>query len=112
MTANNSLVKAGIDLVDEMSADELNELVDYIRLVFKAKRQQDAARIRATLKVGDRVQIVNCKPQYIVGLTGTIEEFRNSRITVKLDRGPTRKFASGKVICTPNSLRKLEDEEL
>lgn len=100
-------VQKGRDLVDEMTADELDQLVDYIREVFKSKRNQDAARVRASLKQGDRVQLTNIKPQYLKGLTGVITEFRTSRITVKLDRGPTRKFASGNVICSPGSITKI-----
>lgn len=106
---NGNRVQLGIELIDEMNADELNQLVDYIREVFKSKRNQDAARLRATLKKGDRVVLRNIKPAYLIGLTGEIEEFRTSRITVKLDRGPIRKYANGRVICSPNSLTKIED---
>lgn len=103
-------LRAGIDLVDEMDADELNQLVDYIRSVFKTKRAQDAARIRASLRVGDRVQLSgNHKPQYLNNLTGVVEEFSSTRVLVKLDRGPIRKFTSGKVLCTPGGLKKLGD---
>lgn len=108
---NGNKVQLGMELVDEMNADELNQLVDYIREVFKSKRNQDAARKRAAMKIGDRVQLINIKPAYLQGLTGVIEEFRTSRVTVKLDRGPTRKFASGKVVCSPNSLILLDDKD-
>ena len=108
----DSRLDRGIALVDEMDADELNQLVDYIRAVFKTKRDQDAAKVRASLRIGDRVKLQgNYKPQYLTGLTGVVEEFKNTRILVKLDRGPTRKFASGKVLCTPGGLKKLDSTD-
>lgn len=103
-------VQEGIELVDEMTADELNQLVDYIREVFKSKRSHDAAKKRASFNRGDQVVLTNIKPAYLQGLTGVIEEFRTSRITVKLDRGPIRKYASGRVVCSPNSLEKIEEK--
>lgn len=104
----NDRVQQGIALVDEMNADELNQLVDYIRQVFKSKRDQDAARVRASLHLGDVVKISgNIKPQYLQGLTGKVVEFKNSRVLVELDRGPVRKFRTGRVLCSPTALKKL-----
>lgn len=103
-------VTQGMALVDDMTPEELDSLVDYIRVVFKSKRQQNAARSFAALAVGDRVQFHgNLRPQYLIGLTGEVVEKRNSRILVALDRGPTKKFATGRVLAQPSSLKKLED---
>lgn len=102
-------VRQGMDLIEEMDTDELNTLVDFIRTVYKNKRSTDKARAFATLREGDRVVLGNIKPLYLAGLTGVIDEKRQTRVTVKLDRGPTKKFRSGKVVCTPTSLTKIED---
>jgi preprotein translocase subunit YajC len=107
---DNEKLAAGMDLVDDMTTEELDALVDYIRTVFKTKRQGDAARMRAQLSKGDRVQIVGpTKPQYLSGLTGVVTEKRQTRIAIKLDRGPVGKFRSGTVVCPPQMLRKVED---
>jgi preprotein translocase subunit YajC len=103
MTQNK--VDEGVKLVDSMTPEELNQLVDYIRVVFKTKRQQANARAQAGLKVGDKVQLTGSyKPAYLQGLTGTVTEKRNTRVTVQLDDGPIGKFRSGNVIATPSGL--------
>lgn len=109
ITSNNPKVRQGMDLVDSMEPEELDQLVDYIRVVFKSKRDQNNARTFATLREGDQVRLKNIKPQYLIGMTGVVESKRQTRITVKLDRGPTKKFRSGKVICSPASLERIED---
>lgn len=101
-------VQEGMDLVDSMTAEELNLLVDYIRYVYRAKRNQDAGRAFATIKVGDRVQIGNSKPQYLTGQTGEVIEKKNSRILILLDGGPVGKFKTGKVLCPPNTLKVID----
>lgn len=108
--SNSNLVNRAIDLVDQMDAQEMDELVDYIRGVFKTKRMMDNARANARLKVGDRVKLTGAyKPQYLRGLTGVIESKKNTRVEVRLDNGPVGKFRSGVVIATPGGLTKIED---
>lgn len=107
VTSDNPKVRKGMDLIDSMEVEELDALVDYIRQVFKSKRQQDRNRAFATLKVGDRVRYHNCRPLYLNGMTGTILEKRESRFRVQLDR-PTGKFRTGIVISSPSSLEKIE----
>lgn len=102
-------VQQGMDIVDEMNTEELNALVDYIRHVYKNKSSMDKARAFATLRVDDRVRLGNIKPQYLTGLTGVVVEKRQTRITVKLDCGPIKKFRTGKVICSAATLTKIED---
>lgn len=109
INSTNPKVRQGMDLVDSMEAEELNELVDYIRVVFKTKRAQQNARANASLKVGDRVRLTGAyKPQYLRGLEGEVTSKRNTRIEVTLDR-PVGKFWNGKVICTAGGLTKIED---
>ena len=101
-------VQQGIELVSEMSDDELNRLVDYIRQEYKNRKHLKAAKARAALKLHDRVIITGTtKPQYLSGMTGTLEEFRDSRVTVKLDSGPVGKFRNGRVVCSPAMLEKI-----
>lgn len=109
ITSSNPKVRQGMDLVDSMEPEELDQLVDYIRVVFKTKRAQNAARSFAELQVGDPVRLRNIKPQYLIGMTGVIEEKRQTRLVVKLDRGPTKKFHSGRVVCSASSLTKIEE---
>jgi hypothetical protein len=110
-STERDLLQEGFDLVDEMTTDELSSLVDYIRGVFKSKRQQDNARALATLKVGDRVRLSGTyKPQYLNGLTGVVKEKKQTRIVVTLDRGPVGKFRTGNVVTTAGGLTKLEEK--
>lgn len=101
-------VKEGMDLIDSMNAEELNLLVDYIRYIYKAKRQQAAGRSFATIQVGDRVKMGSCKPLYLSGQTGEVVEKKNSRILVLLDCGPVGKFKTGKVLCAPSTLTVID----
>lgn len=102
-------VQQGMNLVDDMDRAELGALVDYIRHVYKSKGALDKARAFGSLKVNDRVRLRNIKPLYLQGLTGVVEEKRQTRIVVKLDRGPTKKFRTGRVVCTPTTLELIED---
>lgn len=103
-----SKVQQGIDLIDSMTDEELNSLVDYIRATFKTRRAQRNAKARAALNVGSRVRIIGqTKPQYLSGMTGEVKEFRNTRVTIALDAGPVGKFRTGRVICSPGMLEVL-----
>lgn len=110
-TSDRAIVRQGMDLIDRMDADELSELVDYIREVFKSKRSLDAARKRTQIRVGTtRVRISNkIKPIYLQGQTGTITKMRDTRVEVTLDRGPQGKFRSGVVVCNPSTFDIIED---
>lgn len=109
-TSLNNKVQQGMELIDSMTSEELSQLVDYIRVVFKTKRTQDNARAQAMLKVGDRVRLTGTyKPQYLQGLTGEIVDKKQTRVTVKLDKGPVGKFRSGKVIATPAGLTVIDE---
>lgn len=101
-------VQQGVELIDSMTDEELNSLVDYIRVTYKTRSAQRNAKARAELSVGCRVKLVgNYKPQYLKGLTGTVTEFKNTRISVKLDCGPVGKFRSGIVLATAGGLEVI-----
>jgi len=97
-----------MDLIDRLDDEEFSQIIDYIRYKVKARQKEKSARAFATITVGDRVRIVGpTKPQYLAGQTGTIEEKRQSKLTVKLSGGPVGKFKSGKVICPASMLEKI-----
>lgn len=100
-------VQQGVDLIDSMTDDELNQLVDYIRATFKTRRAHRNAKAKATLGVGSRVRIVgNTKPQYLSGLTATVTGFANTRVNIKLDCGRVGKFRTGE-LRAPASMLEL-----
>jgi hypothetical protein len=104
-TALNPKVQQGMDLVDNMTDEELNNFVDYIRYALKDRSARRNAKAKALVSVGDRVRLAGkYKPAYLMGLTGVITEKRQTRVVVKLDRGPVGKFKSGTVITTPAGL--------
>lgn len=101
-------VGEAIELVGLMTDQQLNSFVDFIRGEMKDRANRRNRQAKAQLSVGDRVIFAgNLRPQYLIGMTGTVEEIRQSRVSVKLDRGPTKKFRSGKVLANPASLNKM-----
>ena len=105
--AQTKLMEA-MDIVDRLDDEEFSQLIDYIRYKVKARRNEKSAKTLATLKVGDRVRIVGpTKPQYLAGMTGTIEKRRQTKLVVKLSAGPVGKFRDGKVICPASMLEKI-----
>lgn len=104
----NTKVQQGIDLIDAMSDDELNQLVDYIRATFKLRKNKRDAKARAQLEVGCRVRIKGpTKPQYLAGMTAEVVEFRQTRVKLKLDAGTVGKFRGGIVIASPGMLEVI-----
>lgn len=96
------------NLVDDMTDEELNLFVDYIRYTMKERARRRNALAQSVVKVGDRVKLSGkYKPQYLTGLTGEVVEKRQTRVVVKLDCGPVGKFRSGQVITTPSGLEVL-----
>jgi hypothetical protein len=87
--------------------EQLMQLNRSIVANIKARRRNKAMDMAAALRVGSRVRIKGLRPQYLNGLTGEVEEFGNTRITVKLDCGPIRKFRSGTVVCSPAGLELI-----
>lgn len=104
----NAKVQEGMDLVDNMTDEELNNFVDYIRYAMKDRSNRRNARALATVSVGDRVKLSGkYKPLYLTGMTGVVVEKKNTRVLVKLDAGPVGKFRSGKVLTTPAGLEVI-----
>lgn len=106
--STNNKVQQSMDLVDDMTDEELNSFVDYIRYTMKERARRRNAQAQATVKVGDRVRLAGkYRPQYLTGLTGEVVEKKQTRVTVKLDCGPVGKFRSGKVLATPAGLEVI-----
>src|SRR5690348_16599580 len=105
---NDPEVQAAMDMVDQMTDTQLNSFVDYIRYTLKDRANRRNAKARALIRVGDRVKFAGkMKPAYLEGLTGEVIEKRQTRVLVKLDRGPTKKFTSGGVLANPSSLEVI-----
>lgn len=101
-------VEVGIDIVESLTDEELNQLVDFIRDEYKTRARKRNARAKAQMTKGTRVRLAgNRKPAYLSGMTGTIEEVRQTRVLVKLDEGPVGKFRSGKVLTAAGSLEMI-----
>ena len=109
VTSDNPRVRKGMDLIDDMTDEELTSLVDYLRYVLKDRANRRNMKARAEVQVGDKVKFAGrLKPQYLTGMTGVVTEKRQTRILVKLDRGPTKKFRTGEVLANPSSLEVIK----
>lgn len=101
-------VKEAADLVVAMTDTELNQFVDFIREEMTDRRRRRNRQALLTVKVDDRVKITGkMKPQYLTGLTGVVTEKKQSRVTITLDRGPTKKFTRGIVTLPASALTVL-----
>lgn len=95
-------------LIGEMTDSELDRLVDYVRDELRDRARRRNRLAKAQLNIGDRVKIAGkTKPQYLQGMTGEIIEIRQSRVLMKFDRGPIKKFRSGNVLINPAILEKI-----
>lgn len=98
-----------ISLTEGLTDRELTNYVDWLRTHMKDRANRRNAKAKAIIQVGDKVVFAGkLKPQYLIGLTGVVTEKRQSRILVKLDRGPTKKFRSGEVLANPSSLEVIK----
>lgn len=103
-----STVQQATDLVDQMTDEELNKFVDYIRFAMKDRANRRNAKAKAAINIGDKVKLAgNYKPAYLMGLTGKVVEMKQTRVLVQLDCGPVGKFRSGKVLTTPGGLEVI-----
>jgi hypothetical protein len=75
------------DMVKSIMNGDVDGDFDKIFDAVKARRSI-VTRIRvmtSDIKKGDRVRLVNIRPQYIIGATGTVTTIRQTRAVVKLD---------------------------
>lgn len=98
MTASPETMTAIYNGISNLDRDQIDLVIDALR------DQQDILRRRAhretltQLKIGSRVEVgPNIKPKYLAGLRGEVLSLTDGKVKIKLDRGPTRKFASGTV---------------
>lgn len=105
---NRDPVEEATCMVNEMTDDQLNKFVDFIREEMKDRARRRNRLAKASLNVGNKVIIAGkMKPAYLTGLTGVVEDIRQTRVTVKLDKGPVGKFRSGKVVINPSALQVI-----
>lgn len=95
-------------MIDSCSKEDLNEIIPAINDRYKTLRRREAQAVMRKISVGDKVKIGNVRTQYLQGRTGVIEEIRSTRVTVKLDCGPLRKFRNGRVIISPAALTLVD----
>jgi len=79
-----------IEIIEDSRFDveEMNHLITYLHDSIKAQREAQARRTKATLKVGDSVQLSGLKPARLNGLVVTVTEIRRNRIVADVpDRG-------------------------
>lgn len=97
-----------IEVTEQLTDEELSSYVDWLRVHMKDRANRRNAKAKALIKVGDRVRLAgNYKPQYLNGQTGVVVEKKQTRVLVKLDCGPLKKFRSGQVLTTPSGLEVI-----
>jgi hypothetical protein len=95
-------------IASQADDNQLQEIADTLNRAYRVHRVQRSAEVAAQLTLGSPVRIrYSVKPNYLRGLTGTITDFRTTKVTVKLDNGPVGKFWDGTVICPPSALEVL-----
>lgn len=108
MVTEHADLDDAIAAVDALDDEEFNQLIDYIRATIKTRADRRNAKAAANLKVGTRVKFKNrTKPQYLGGLTGVIEEKRQTRFIMRFDDGPVGKFRSGRIIIHAGSVEVI-----
>lgn len=107
MAVSQERFREALDIIGEMSLEQLNQVIPLFNTAIKKSRAVNNAKALAELQVGDRVRLGGLKPAYLNGCRGIIVKFNPTRVQVKID--PIGKFSSGTVIVSPASLTKLED---
>lgn len=91
-----------MDLVEEsdLSSNELRALNSFIVDLLKARRERDALRVKATLKVGDTVTLSGLRPKILNGTTATVVSVQRTRATID---HPTRGRVTVPLSCITRS---------
>lgn len=102
------------NLLEELkmaSSDQLLLVNKHTADLYKLAQRVEGRKKMQQMAEGTRVIISgNIKPKYLQRQFGTIEEIRDTRVVVKLDKGPMGKFRTGRVIASPSSLVILENQ--
>ena len=109
-----------------LSSDAVNDMLESMKLatpdqlllinkhsadLFKLNSRIEGRKKMQELQIGTRVMMSGTlKPQYLQRQLGTVEEMRDTRIVVKLDRGPMGKFRTGRVVCNPSTIVILANQ--
>lgn len=105
----------------ENSSDQLLGLIDYIArmgitelALVEMACQQRRKRLRASnpLRVGDRVRLTSCKPQYLEGTLATVVEKKQVKFLIELDENvdprAIQRFRGRRIVAPPTILEKVE----
>lgn len=66
------------------SVDSLASIADAVRTAQDLIKQQTAAKMKATLKIGDKVKLTGLRPKTINGLVATVVGMRQTRVNVDM----------------------------
>lgn len=100
-----------LDALRRANRDQLLEIAKYAAELYKLETKRMNRQTITELREGMRVMFVqNTRPKYLSRQLATVEEIRDTRVVVKLDRGPQGKFVTGRVVTHPSSLVILQSQ--
>jgi hypothetical protein len=68
------------------SVSDLANISDAVRSAQDLAKQQTAAKMKATLKIGDKVKLTGLRPKSINGLIATVAGMRRTRVNVDMPK--------------------------
>jgi hypothetical protein len=95
--------------------EDLDSLSQKVFNALKARRAVVAREAADEFEIGDHVEVTGyIKPRWMIGQTGVIDEFEDTRIWIKLDetavrQGTRRTRHIDRIGITANHITKLED---
>lgn len=91
--------------------DQLAKFHKYAAELYKLEMKRKNRERISELSEGMRVMFPNTtRPKYLARQLATVEEIRDTRVVVKLDRGPQGKFHTGRVVTSAGSLTILQNQ--
>ena len=111
MTLSDDNQQKILDALKRASPDQLLEINKYAAELYRLERKRSNRRAITELKIGMRVMYPeHTKPKYLARQLGTVEDIRDTRAVVKLDRGAQGKFHTGRVLTPAGSLVILQNQ--
>lgn len=100
-----------MDAMRRADIDQLLQIHKYAAELYKLEVKRVNREKITELREGMRVLLSpTMRPKYLARQLGTVEEIKDTRVVVKLDRGPQGKFRSGRVITSAASLTILQSQ--
>lgn len=111
MTLSDENQEKIIGAMRRMDVDQLRLVQKYAYELAQAERKRINREVLSEIRVGMRVIInADVRPKYLGRQLGTVEEIKDSRISVKLDRGPQGKFRSGRVLMPASACTIIQNQ--